>query len=97
MEPDAGFATSAIQTGALNSIDWTMLKGFISYAHDDYLAFKDLKIHLRAVERAFKIDFWADKRIRAGNYWSAKIADAIKAAQIHILMFSPAFIGSDYI
>jgi hypothetical protein len=26
-----------------------------------------------------------------------KIADAIEAAQIHILMFSPAFIRSDYI
>jgi hypothetical protein len=32
-----------------------------------------------------------------GNYWSAKIADAIEGAQVHILMFSPAFIASDYI
>jgi hypothetical protein len=74
-----------------------MLKGFISYAHDDYAAFDAMRSHLRAVERAFKIDFWADKRISAGNYWSDKIADAIEAAQIHILMFSPAFIESDYI
>jgi hypothetical protein len=74
-----------------------MLKGFISYAHDDYPAFNELKTHLRAVERAFKVEFWADKRINAGNYWSAKIADAIDAAQIHILIFSPAFIRSDYI
>ena len=95
--PDAEFATNAIQPGALNSIDWTMLKGFISYAHDDHVAFSELKTHLRAVERAFKIDFWADKRVGAGNYWSAKIADAIKAARIHILMFSPAFLASDYI
>jgi TIR domain len=74
-----------------------MRKGFISYAHDDYAAFNELKTQLRAIERAFKIEFWADKRISAGNYWSDKIADAIEAAQIHILMFSPAFIGSDYI
>ncbi|HMA73504.1 MAG TPA: toll/interleukin-1 receptor domain-containing protein [Xanthobacteraceae bacterium] len=74
-----------------------MLKGFISYAHDDYDAFNEMRTHLRAVERAFKIDFWADKRIKAGNYWSVKIADAIEAAKIHILMFSPAFIRSDYI
>jgi hypothetical protein len=74
-----------------------MLKGFISYAHDDHAAFAEMRTHLRAVERAFKIDFWADRRIRPGNYWSAKIADAIEAAQVHILMFSPAFIASDYI
>jgi TIR domain len=53
--------------------------------------------HLRATERAFKIEFWADKRIKAGNYWSTKIADAIEAAEIHILMLSPAYIRSDYI
>ncbi len=74
-----------------------MLKGFISYAHDDHAAFVEMRTHLRAVERAFKIDFWADMRIRPGNYWSAKIADAIEAAQVHILMFSPAFIAADYI
>jgi formylglycine-generating enzyme required for sulfatase activity len=74
-----------------------MLKGFISYAHDDYAAFNEMRTHLRAVERAFEIEFWADKRIKAGNYWSPKIADAIEAAHIHVLMFSPAFISSDYI
>jgi len=74
-----------------------MLKGFISYAHDDYAAFLEMRKQLRAIERAFKFDFWADKRIDPGNYWSTKIADAIKAANIHVLLFSPAFIGSDYI
>jgi hypothetical protein len=31
------------------------------------------------------------------TYWSDKIADVIKSAQIHILMFSPEFIALDYI
>jgi hypothetical protein len=74
-----------------------MLKGFISYAHADYDAFREMRTQLRSVERAFKIEFWADKRIKCGNYWSATIADAIEAAKIHILLFSPAFIESDYI
>jgi hypothetical protein len=74
-----------------------MLKGFISYAHDDHAAFREMRTQLRAIERAFEIDFWADKRIKPGNYWSAKIADAIEVAQIHILLCSPAFIRSDYI
>ena len=74
-----------------------MLKGYISYARDDHAAFHEMRTHLRAIERAFKIDFWADERIKPGHYWSTKIADAIEAAEVHILMFSPAFIRSDYI
>jgi TIR domain-containing protein len=74
-----------------------MLKGFISYAHDDHAAFEEMRTHLRAVERQFTLTFWADERIKPGNYWSATIADAIEAGQVHILMFSPAFIRSDYI
>ena len=93
----ANLLQAQFQRGSWIRLAQTMLKGFISYAHDDYVAFNEMRTHLRAVERAFEIDFWADTRIRAGNYWSAKIADAIEAAQIHILMFSPAFIKSDYI
>jgi hypothetical protein len=74
-----------------------MLKGFISYAHDDHAAFEQMKIHLRAVERQFDLTFWADDRIKPGNYWSIKVAGAIEAAQVHVLMFTPAFIRSDYI
>ena len=74
-----------------------MLRGFISSAHDDYAAFAEMRTHLRAIERAFGIDFWADKRIVAGNYWSDEISAAIEAATVHVLLFSPAFIRSDYI
>jgi hypothetical protein len=74
-----------------------MIKGFISYAHNDYAAFKEMMVHLRAVERAFDIKFWADKRINPGDYWSTKIADAIEEAQVHVLLCSPAFIYADYI
>jgi hypothetical protein len=73
------------------------MMGFISYAHDDHAAFDEIRTHLRAIERAFNFQFWADRRIKPGNYWSTVIADAIEAAQVHILLFSPAFIGSDYI
>jgi hypothetical protein len=73
------------------------MRGFISYAHEDHGAFSEMRTHLRATERIFGIDFWADKRIAPGRYWRSEIADAIDAAQIHILLFSPAFIRSDYI
>jgi len=73
------------------------IKGFISYAHDDHAAFKKLRKDIRATERALDIDFWADTRNRGGNYWSQNIADAIDAARVHLLLFTPAFIDSDYI
>jgi TIR domain len=72
------------------------MQGFISYAHDDHKQFVLLRRHLKAVERAFGIDFWADTRIKPGNYWNATIADAISRATVHILLFSTAFIESDY-
>lgn len=73
------------------------MHGFISYAHDDYQACKLLQTHLRAIERSLRIEFWADTRIKAGNFWNSRIADAINRATTHILLFSPAFIRSDYI
>jgi hypothetical protein len=74
-----------------------MLKGFISYAHDDHAAFAEMRKHLRAIERAFEVEFWADKRVKPASHWSPAIARAIEAAQIHILMVSPAYISADYI
>jgi hypothetical protein len=73
------------------------MQGFISYAHMDHAEYQLLRRHLKAVERAFDIDFWADKRIKPGNYWNAKIAKAIEAATVHLLVFSPGFIDSNYI
>ena len=73
------------------------MKGFISYCHSDYGLFKEFRVHLKSVERAFELDTWADDRIRAGYYWNAAIEKAIQAAEIFILLASPAFIASDYI
>jgi hypothetical protein len=73
------------------------MKGFISYCHDDHAAFREMRTHLRAIERTLGVNFWADNRLNTGNYWSGEIAAAIIAARVHILIFSPAFIGSDYI
>jgi hypothetical protein len=73
------------------------VKGFISYAHDDHPELLTFRKNIRSTERAYGVDFWVDKRIRGGNYWRTEIADAIAAAQVHILLMSPAFFDSDYI
>jgi hypothetical protein len=73
------------------------MKGFISYAHKDFRQYEELRTHLKAVERIYGIDFWADTRIKPGNYWNDKISAAIADASVHLLLFTPAFIESDYI
>ncbi len=72
-------------------------KGFISYAHHDHAMFKEFRRHLRATERRFSIEFWADPALEAGEHWDATIAARIEAADLFILLVSGGFIGSDYI
>src|SRR6266851_5631763 len=73
------------------------MNGFISYSHIDYQDFRAFKRHLRAVERAFDIDFWSDSRINAGYHWDAAIRREIDRAEVFVLLLSPGFIASDYI
>jgi hypothetical protein len=72
-------------------------QAFISYSHADHHEFNEFQAALKPVARAFNIDIWADKRLRAGQYWNQKIADAIEASNIHVLLMSIGFFSSDYI
>jgi hypothetical protein len=73
------------------------MNGFISYAHDDYEMFGTFKMHLSAVERAFDVSFWSDHRMKAGYHWEATILRQIGAADVFVLLVTPAFISRDYI
>lgn len=73
------------------------MDGFISYAHADNAMFRDFRTHLRSVERAFDIRFWADTSIHAGARWTDEVVRRLNAADIFILLVSPAFFDSDFI
>jgi hypothetical protein len=73
------------------------MQAFISYAHNDHRAFHDFCSCLKPVARAFNIEIWGDNRLRPGHHWSQKIADEIDASDIHVLLMSNGFFGSDYI
>src|SRR5262245_10366966 len=73
------------------------MDGFISYSHDDYGMFSDFRIHLKSVERALNVEFWADNRLAPGFYWNSTIEKSINEANVFVLLVSPAFIASDYI
>ena len=73
---------------------------FISYAHadmeeTDYV--KELKTHLKPLERTNKITTWSDENIKLGNKWDAEIKAAISRAKFAVLMVSADFFASDYI
>jgi hypothetical protein len=73
------------------------MKGFISYSHLDHVSLNSFRTHIKAVERAFATDFWADTRIKPGFYWNRSIEIAIEDADVFLLLVSPGFIASDYI
>jgi hypothetical protein len=73
------------------------MRGFISYTHGDYRTYQEFRTHLRAVERIFNIDFWADDSVAAGEHWSAEIQSQIQASDVFILLVTPEFLASDYI
>jgi hypothetical protein len=81
----------------LRNLELALTQAFISYAHDDHRAFGEFQPCLKGIARLFKLDIWADTRLLPGHYWNHKIAEAIEASNIHILLMSVRFFGSDYI
>ncbi len=71
--------------------------GFISYAHADYRMFEAFCVHLGAIEQAYGIHFWSDKRTKAGYHWEPEILTHIEAADVIVALASAAFIASNYI
>ncbi len=72
-------------------------KGFVSYAHDDRVEFREFLKVIQALQNAFTITFWYDKHIDAGQAWNEEIHAAIKAADICVMLCSPAWAASTYI
>ena len=67
-----------------------MLKGFISYAHEDgELACRDLRRQLAKLEANGVARFWTDKQLRAGDKWEDQIQRELDAADIAIFLITP--------
>jgi hypothetical protein len=73
------------------------MRGFISYAHNDYDMCAEFRKHLKALERAFDLTLWMDERIDPGFYWNDSIEQAVSQSQVFVLLATPDFIASDYI
>ncbi len=69
---------------------------FFSYAHEDEGLRDRLENHLEILKRSDKISTWHDRKITAGSEWAGAIDKHLEAADIILLLVSPAFIASDY-
>jgi len=72
------------------------LQVFISYSHQDEALKNELVKHLSPLKRLNLIDDWHDRKISAGDQWDTAIADALKDADIVLLLVSIDFINSRY-
>src|SRR6266536_3324950 len=72
------------------------VKIFLCYAHEDEMLLKQLKKHLKPLERQGLIEIWYDREIKAGTVWKHEISQHLNDAQIILLLVSPDFINSEY-
>lgn len=69
---------------------------FYVYAHKDEGQRDRLAIALATLKQQRLIQEWCYRDIRGGNEWKEEITKHLKAADIILLLISPAFIASDY-
>ncbi|WP_437330255.1 tetratricopeptide repeat protein [Sorangium sp. So ce381] len=68
---------------------------FISSAPEDAALRAEVEVHLRPIERSGLIEVWHDDRIAAGGEPAAEARAQIEAAEVVVLLVSPAFLASD--
>jgi hypothetical protein len=70
---------------------------FVSYSHDDDDACTRVFTHLKNLNY-LDVDVWIDReKLRDGDSWHPLIDGALAAADLAVLLVSPAFLESKFI
>ncbi len=72
------------------------LKIFYCYAREDEALRKELEIHLSGMKRQYRLKYWHDHAINAGEDWAKAIDENLNTADLILLLISPNFLASDY-
>jgi len=73
------------------------IKLFVSYAHADDPLKRDFDIQCAALIHDNLIEVWSDSGISAGTRWETEIVKRMDAADVIVMLVSPAFLGSEFI
>jgi hypothetical protein len=74
----------------------SLIRVFLSYAHEDRKLQKELDEHLGALRHKKIIETWFDGQIVPGSKWSEEIAEQLNNADLILLLISSAFLNSTY-
>jgi len=70
---------------------------FISYSQKDRAFLEQFWIHLSPLEEDYGLQRWDDSRIQPGDIWLDEIQQALKRAQVALLLVSPDLLASAFI
>jgi tetratricopeptide (TPR) repeat protein len=70
---------------------------FVSYAHEDVDAARELFAHLGVLDRDAIASTWIDRHIGAGESWRPLIFEHLDSADIILLVLTPQFFESEFI
>ena len=89
-----------VTTGSAMAANKTVVRFFVSYAHDDKTLaeklMKEFSVQFKP-SRRYELELWVDREIMVGDRWHKRIQDAIGECDFGLLLVSPAFLGSEYI
>ncbi|MFY9609729.1 MAG: toll/interleukin-1 receptor domain-containing protein [Blastocatellia bacterium] len=69
---------------------------FISYSHRDRKHLEKLRIHLAGLARDARVHFWWDGELEVGKAWEPQILEAMRSADLVLLLLTANFVASDY-
>ena len=69
---------------------------FLSYAHEDEAALKELLVHLGVLKHQKFFNVWYDREVSAGRDRAQEIDKHLDNAQVILLLVSQYFMASNY-
>jgi TIR domain len=70
---------------------------FISNCNADLSYRERLLIHLRPLEREGILDIWDETRLVPGAVWQVELENALRAAQVALLLVSADYLAADFL